>query len=154
MSPICTIYLWREREKPRSESLLEFFERKEDLASIFQVFPFHPSFLSDKNFLSMKTQTSHPLSLVFSTQSIFSPNFRTFLSSNSMRPTHPPWISFTHFHPNIMKYFSQLIETCFFMILHENLNLWGHVQNFSFWSKFHFSHMKLVVQPVCQVREF
>ena len=90
-------------------SLLEFFERKEDLASIFQVWAFHPSFSSEKTCLSMKTQTSYPLSLVFSTQSIFSSNFKTFLSSNSMRPTHPPWIVFTHFLLNVEKYISYSI---------------------------------------------
>lgn len=154
MSLICTIYLWREWEKPRSESLLEIFERKEDLAWAFQVFPFHPSFLSAKTFRSMKTKTFHPLSLVFSTQRIFSQNFKTFLSSNSTRPTHPPWIAVTHFHLNLMKKFSHLIETFFLMILHENIILWNHVQNFSFWSKFHLPHMNLVVQLVCQVCEF
>ena len=130
--------------------------RKENLALNFQVFPFHPSFSSDKTFLSMKTQNYHPLSLVFSTQNIFSPNFKkkTFLSSNSMRPTHPPWIAFSHFPLNIMKKFSHSIETCFFMILHENHILWSHVQIFSFWSKFHLPDMKLVTQPVCQVCEF
>ena len=96
---------------------LSFWE-KEDLASIFQVLSFHPSFSSEKSFLSMKTETYHPLSLVFSTQSIFSQNFKIFLWSNSMRPTHPLWIAFTHFHPNIIKCISHSIEKCFFMIIH------------------------------------
>ena len=82
--------VWRVWEKFRRESLLEFFERKEGLASIFQVLPFHPSFSSEKTFINMETQNFYPLSLVFSTQSIFLQNFKTFLSSNSMRPIHPP----------------------------------------------------------------
>ena len=121
---------------------------------IFQVFPFHQSFSSEKTFLSIKNQTSHPLSLVFLAQIIFSHNFKTILSSNSMRPTHPPWIAFTHFHQDLMKYISHWFETCFFMILLENIILWSHAQIFSFLSKFHLMHMKLVIQPVCQVCEF
>ena len=71
-----------------------------------------------------------------------------------MRLTSLFWIAFTHFHPKLMKYISSSIETCFFMILRKNIILWIHFQNFSFWSKFHCSHMKLVVQSVCQVCEF
>ena len=102
----------------------------------------------------MKTQTSHPLSLVLTSQNIFSQNFKTILSSNSMRPTHPSQIAFSHFHMNLMKYISHSIETCFSTILHENIILWSHVQIFSFWSKFHLLRMKLVVQPIRQVCEF
>ena len=61
----------------------------------------------------------------------------------------------THIFIQILwKNFSPSIGTCLFMILHENLILWSHVQIFSFWSKFHLPQMKLVVQHVCQVCEF
>ena len=148
MSLICTIYLWREWEEPRSESMLEFFERKEDLAWVVQDFPFHPSFPS------LKTKTFHSLTLSFSTQSILLQTSKLFTHQTPMRPTHLLWIAYTHFHRKLMKNISSSIETCFFMILHENLNLWIHVQNSSFWLKFHLLHMKLVVWPACQVCEF
>ena len=45
-----------------SESLLEIFKRREDLALVFQDFPFHPSLSRGKIFLGMKTQTSLLLS--------------------------------------------------------------------------------------------
>ena len=57
---------------------------------------------------------------------------KLFTHRTPMRPTHPLWIASTHFHPKIMKNIPSSIETCFFMILHENINLWIHVQNFSF----------------------
>ena len=64
-----------------------------------------------------------------------------------MRPTNRLSISFTLFHPKLMKDISSSFETCFFMILHENLNLWIHVPNLSFLFKISLLHMKLVVWP-------
>ena len=69
------------------------------------------------------------------------------------------WPTYSGLHSHIFylklsKEISFSIETCFFMIPHENLNLWIHFQNFSFWSKFHLLHMKLVVWPTWQVFRF
>ena len=47
---ICTIYLWREWEEPRSESLLEIFERREDLAWVFSRFSNPSNFFEWENF--------------------------------------------------------------------------------------------------------
>ena len=94
------------------------------------------------------------LTFLLNPKHIFS-NFKTFHSSNSHDTDSPTlWIAFTQFHLKLMKDISFSIETCFFMILHENLNLWIHVPNFGFWSNFHPPHIKLVVWPTCQVYQF
>ena len=124
MSLICTIYIWREWKEPRSKSFTWDFWEKRGFSLSFQDFPFRRSLLSEKNFSKYENLN---FSLVFSTQSTFSPTSKLFLSSNSMRHTFSPRIAKTHFHPNLMKYFSELIETCFFIILHETFILWGHV---------------------------
>ena len=77
-----------------SGSLLEIFERREDLAWVFQDFPFHPSFLSEKTFLSIKTKTSHLFSQL---KALFPQTSKLFLSSNSMRHTLSPQIAKKHF---------------------------------------------------------
>ena len=160
MSLIFTFYLWREWEDPGSESLLEFFKRKQDLAWVCQVFPFHPSFsrfsIPSKFFKWENFYKYEKLnfSLFFLTKTTFPSTWKLFLSSNSMRHTLSPRISKTHFHPNLMKNISDSNETCFFMILHENIIIWSHVHFFSVWSNFHRSHMILVVQPICQVCKF
>ena len=119
--------------------------RKEDLASNLQVFPFHPSFSSEKKFLSLETKLFHALPLSFSTQSIIFQTSKLFIHQISMRPTDRLWITFTHFHPKLMKDISFFIETCFFMILHENFNLWIHVPNLSVLVKISLLHMKLTI---------
>ena len=121
--------------------------RKEDLVSNLYVFPFHPSFSSEKTFLSVKTQTFHSLSLFFLTQGILFQTSKLFTHRTPMRTTHLLWIAFTHFQLNLMKEILFSIETCFFMILHENLNLWIHVPILSFLVEFSPLHMKLVVWP-------
>ena len=62
MNLIFTVYLWREWEEPRSESLLEIFKRKEDLTWVFKVFHSIQVCWVRKTSLSMKTQISHLLS--------------------------------------------------------------------------------------------
>ena len=52
---------------------------------------------------------------------------------------------FSVFYLNLMKYISELNETCFFMILNENPIIWSLVQFFSFWSNFHRPHIILVL---------
>ena len=151
MSLICTIYLWREWGEPKSESFTCDFWEKRGFSSSFQDFPFHRSLWSEEKFSKYENLN---FSLVSQTQSIFSSDFKLFLSSNSMRHTFSSRIVKTYFHPNIMIHISESNETCFFMILNENPIIWSHVQFFSFRSNFHRWHMILVVQPVCQVWEF
>ena len=118
--------IWRVWEKPRRERTHWVFVRKEDLASNLKVFPFHPSFSSNKTFLSVKTQTFHSLSLAYLTQSISFPTSKLFIHRTPMRSTHLPWIAFTYFHLKLIKDISFSFETCFLMILHENYILWSH----------------------------
>ena len=114
MSLIYTILLWRELEEPRNESLLEIFERIEDLDWVFNIFHSIQVGRVKKMFLSMKTQTSH---LFWQLKALFHQLQNFFLLSNSMWHTLSPWIAKTHFHFNIMKDILESNETCFFMIL-------------------------------------
>ena len=128
--------------------------RKEDLASNFQLLPFHPSFSSDKTFISMKTELLIHFYLFSQLKACFHKTSKNF-SFIELHETHSfTMIQKTHFHLNLMKYLLESIETCFFMILHENIIIWSHVHFFNFWSKFHHPHMILVIQHVCQVCEF
>ena len=71
-----------------------------------------------------------------------------------MRHTLSPRIAKTHFHPNIMNDISESIETCFFMILHENLIICSHLHFFQFLVEFSSLYMILVIHPIFQVCEF
>ena len=117
----------------------------------FQDFHSIEVFWVRKSFLSMKNQTS----FLFFKHKAFFPSTSNFFFHRI------PWDTIFHhelqkayFHPNLMKDISKLNETCFFMILNENLIIWIHVQFFNFWSNFHRPHMILVVHPVCQVCDF
>jgi hypothetical protein len=98
----------------------------------------------------METQTSH----LCSQFKAFFPSTSKFFFHRIPQDTFSPRIAKTQFHPNIMKDISESNETCFIMILNENLIILSHVRFFSFRSNFHRPHMILVVQPVCQVCEF
>ena len=118
-------FSFRESERsPRVRVLLEIFKRRDDLAWFFKIFHSIEVGWVRKNFLSMKTQTSHLFSQL---KAFFPPTSKLFLSSNSMKHTFSPRIAKTHFHLNLMKDISKSNETCFFMILHENIIIWSHV---------------------------
>ena len=104
--------------------LLSIFESREDLVRVFKIFHYIKVCRVRKTFLSIKTQTSH---LFLKHKAFFPPTSKLFLLSNSTRQTFSPHIAKTHLHPNLMKDISELNETCFFMISHENLIIWIHV---------------------------
>jgi hypothetical protein len=120
--------------------LLEIFERREDLVWVFKIFHSIQFGRVRKNFLSMKTQTSHLFSQL---KELFHQLQNFFFHRTPLD---------TLFHHGLQKriftqisYISKSNETCFYMILHENLIIWSHVHFFSFWSNFHHLHMILVV---------
>ena len=141
-------------ESKRRDQLWEFtwdFWKKRGFCLSFQDFSSHQSLWGEKNFSKFEN-----LNFLhnFQTQGILSSNFKLFLSSNPMRHTFSSQIVKTYFQPNLMKYISKSNETCFFMILNENPNIWSQVQIFSFWSNFHRPCMILIIQPFCQVYKF
>ena len=80
------------------------------------------------------------LSLVFSTQSILFINLKTFSFIEFHETLFSPRIVKTQFQPNLMKDILESNETCFFMILHENLIIWSHVHFFSVFGRIFTAH--------------
>ena len=110
--------------------LLEIFKRREDLAWVFQDFPFHLSFFEWENF--SKYENSN-FSLVFSTQSIISINFKTF-SFIEFHETH----SFTSDYKDIFSSISREIHLRieWNMFLHDPTWKYHHMKPCSFFQFF------------------
>ena len=103
-------------ERKRKAQEWEFtcdFQEKRGFCLSFEYFSSDQSLWSEKKISKYENlKFLH----VFKTQGILSSNFKLF-SSNPMRHTFSSQIVKTYVHPNLMKYISELNETCFFMIL-------------------------------------
>ena len=112
-----------------------------------------PNFQVRKLFQVLKLNFS-VTSLSISTQSTFLQTWKLFIH-RTFHETNQPTLNWIHiFYPKLMKDISFLIETCFFMIHHENFKLYIHVSNLSFLVEILVLHMKLVVWIAWQVCNF
>jgi hypothetical protein len=90
----------------------------------------------------------------FDSKQISSNLEKKFFIEPSMKPTNQPWTAFAFFHAKIMKVITFCIETCLFMIQHEEFNLHIHVSNLIFFIKISVMHMKSIPWPIWQAYQF